>query len=244
MTVIQLIIMQFMAHLLSDFLLQSEKFCKAKEEKMLSKQHFLHALIVAFTAYIFSFDWYFAVSALIIGFSHLLIDILKSYYIIKKEARKPLLFFIDQLMHVFVLSLVSFIYIKNYNPNYIFDFSVDTKFLAIGAAFLFCTKPVNIIIRYIFELFGLSILKQPTNAATDSVTEKELENAGKVIGVTERFMALGLILAGQFGAVGLIIAAKSILRFNSPQKNEYILVGTLLSFGCAILIGLLITHVL
>lgn len=91
-------------------------------------------------------------------------------------------------------------------------------------------------------MFGLTIAKQPATGTTDSTSEKELENAGKVIGIVERFMALGLILAGQYGAVGLIIAAKSILRFNSPQKNEYILVGTLLSFGCAIMIGLLINQ--
>ena len=88
----------------------------------------------------------------------------------------------------------------------------------------------------------MTIAKQPATGTTDSTSEKELENAGKVIGIVERFMALGLILAGQYGAVGLIIAAKSILRFNSPQKNEYILVGTLLSFGCAIIIGLLINQ--
>ena len=56
----------------------------------------------------------------------------------------------------------------------------------------------------------------------------------------ERFLVLALVLVGQFSAVGLIIAAKSILRFRSPIKNEYILVGTLLSFGIAVLIGILI----
>ena len=67
-----------------------------------------------------------------------------------------------------------------------------------------------------------------------------MQNAGKVIGVMERYMTLALILSSQFAAVGLIIAAKSILRFNAPQKNEYILVGTLLSFGFALLTGILI----
>jgi len=49
-----------------------------------------------------------------------------------------------------------------------------------------------------------------------------------------------LILVNQFSAVGLIIAAKSILRFKSTEKNEYILVGTLLSFGIAVLLGIII----
>jgi phosphate/sulfate permease len=57
----------------------------------------------------------------------------------------------------------------------------------------------------------------------------------------ERFVTLALILMGQYEAVGLLIAAKSILRYNNNQKTEYVLVGTLLSFGFAILIGALIS---
>ena len=53
---------------------------------------------------------------------------------------------------------------------------------------------------------------------------------------------MALILVGQFSAVGLILAAKSVLRFRSNVKNEYILVGTLLSFGIAVLIGILIVQ--
>jgi hypothetical protein len=58
----------------------------------------------------------------------------------------------------------------------------------------------------------------------------------------ERFLVLSLVLIGQYSAVGLIIAAKSILRYKSTQKNEYILVGTLLSFGIAVLLGILISN--
>lgn len=242
MTVSQLLLMQLMAHLLADFLLQSEKWCEEKEKHILSKQHFLHAAVVSLSAYVFSFDWYFGISALIIGVSHLLIDALKSYLILHRKDKIASIFYIDQLLHVMVLSLVSWIYLKHYTPNYFFEFNLNTKIIAVLAAFLFCAKPANIFIKYTFGLFGLTIAKQPATGTTDSTSEKELENAGKVIGIVERFMALGLILAGQYGAVGLIIAAKSILRFNSPQKNEYILVGTLLSFGCAILIGLLINQ--
>lgn len=57
----------------------------------------------------------------------------------------------------------------------------------------------------------------------------------------ERFIVLALILVGQFSAVGLIIAAKSILRFRDNKKNEYVLVGTMLSFGIATILGILIS---
>lgn len=44
-------------------------------------------------------------------------------------------------------------------------------------------------------------------------------------------------------ALGLIIAAKSILRFNATHKSEYVLVGTLVSFGIAVFCGILINSV-
>jgi hypothetical protein len=49
-----------------------------------------------------------------------------------------------------------------------------------------------------------------------------------------------LIAVNQFAAVGFIIAAKSILRFRDTDiaKTEYLLIGSLLSFGIAILLGI------
>lgn len=58
--------------------------------------------------------------------------------------------------------------------------------------------------------------------------------------IIKRLLALALILLGQYEAVGLIIAAKSILRFNATQKSEYVLVGTLLSFSIAAFTGIAI----
>lgn len=243
MTVIQLILMQLVAHLVADFYLQSESFCAKKEAGIFSKQHVYHVIIVTIAAYVFSLNKCFCVSALIIGLSHWTIDTIKTYLTKKRQDIKSIVFFVDQGLHLLVISLVSWVYLRNYSPSYFFEFSLNTKLIAVIAAFLFCGKPANIFIRFIIDGFGLTLTKK-SSGEIDPIAEKELENAGKLIGIAERYMALGLMLAGQFAAVGFIITAKSILRFNSPQKNEYILVGTLLSFGFAILIGLFITHFL
>ena len=72
-----------------------------------------------------------------------------------------------------------------------------------------------------------------------------LPNAGLWIGSMERVLTLLFILAGHFEAVGFLLAAKSVFRFgdlrNSPDRmrTEYVLIGTLLSFGVAIGLGLL-----
>jgi hypothetical protein len=54
------------------------------------------------------------------------------------------------------------------------------------------------------------------------------------------------ILIGHFEAIGFLLAAKSIFRFGDLKEakdrklTEYVLIGTLLSFGVALLIGLLV----
>ena len=51
------------------------------------------------------------------------------------------------------------------------------------------------------------------------------------------------VVIGQYEAIGFIIAAKSILRFKDTDtaKTEYVLAGTFLSFGIALLCGLMAT---
>jgi len=51
-----------------------------------------------------------------------------------------------------------------------------------------------------------------------------------------------LVLQSQFSAIGLLIAAKGIIRFNEKDrqeiKTEYLVIGTLMSISLAILTGL------
>ena len=55
-------------------------------------------------------------------------------------------------------------------------------------------------------------------------------------------LAMVFVLIGQYEAVGFIIAAKSLLRFKETDtaKTEYVLAGTLLSFGIATVFGLMV----
>ena len=65
-----------------------------------------------------------------------------------------------------------------------------------------------------------------------------------MIGITERILTL--IILGQYAAIGFIMAAKSILRFkeSQTQKAEYVLIGTMLSFGIAIMLGISVQYFL
>ncbi len=232
MTTLQLIILQFTAHLLADFTLQPQHWCNKKEQKIFSKYHLYHILIVFTSSYLLSFDLNFWKAAIVLSALHFLIDILKSWIILK--ARIKYIFFIDQLLHLITIVVVVTLYDFHFGINFLFE--METTALAIIAGFLLCAKPANIIIKFVLENFSIKTpIDNPNN-----FEGKSLPNAGKLIGITERFLALALILLGQYEAVGLIIAAKSILRFKDTQKSEYVLVGTLLSFGIAVLAGVLI----
>lgn len=68
-----------------------------------------------------------------------------------------------------------------------------------------------------------------------------LEDGGRIIGLLERGVIFLLILGGQTEAIGFLIAAKSILRFSTVSESravsEYVIIGTLASFGWAIAVG-------
>jgi hypothetical protein len=69
---------------------------------------------------------------------------------------------------------------------------------------------------------------------------------GRAIGVLERAMALTLVLLGQYGALGLVVAAKSLARFKALEDREfaeYFLVGTLASLLLALVAGLAVKGV-
>jgi len=70
--------------------------------------------------------------------------------------------------------------------------------------------------------------------------ESGAPEAGTLIGRLERTLILFLVLAGVPSGIGLLVAAKSILRFGevtqpgNRELAEYVLIGTLASFAFAI----------
>jgi hypothetical protein len=67
----------------------------------------------------------------------------------------------------------------------------------------------------------------------DPDDDSGLPLGGQMIGRLERLMILIMVLSQQTAAIGLLIAAKSILRFGeasrSRRASEYVIIGTLAS---------------
>jgi hypothetical protein len=78
----------------------------------------------------------------------------------------------------------------------------------------------------------------------DPATDPSLPQGGRLIGKLERLMIFVLVLSGEIVGIGLLIAAKSILRFGeiqgseSRQVAEYVIIGTLASFAWALGVAL------
>jgi hypothetical protein len=240
----QLILFQFIAHLLADFIFQPHGWTLSKSSKIISWHHIYHVIVVFLFSWLLSFDFSFWKAALMLTLLHFITDVLKSYLQIRSRKLKEgkNYFFADQFVHLVILLSISIIYFQNYEFKPVYE--LPLKHILIIAGFIFCAKPANIIIKNIFIAFSIetphpNFYENSNEAVNEEIT---LPNAGKLIGIMERFLVLSLVLIGQYSAVGLIIAAKSILRYKSTQKNEYILVGTLLSFGIAVLLGILISN--
>lgn len=227
---VRLLLLQIIAHTISDFYLQTDKSCADKAKNgFKSPKLYIHALITFVCAWLLSFSFSFWWVALIIAAIHLLVDAMKCY---ASECKS--IFFIDQVIHLLVIVAVCYLWNCNL-PDCLY--CVEEKYFALLLGFLVCLKPSNIIIKEIFKLADIKV-----NKGSDDDKAEDLPNAGKLIGIVERLLSLVFVLLGQYEAVGFIIAAKSILRFaeGDKAKSEYVLIGTLLSFSMAIFIGVAI----
>ena len=226
-----ILIKLLLAHLIGDFILQPKKWVEEKEQKKLkSSKLYFHVLIHIIITTLVLWNLQLWPIIAIIGVSHFIIDAVK--LLIQKEKTKRLIFFIDQLLHVLVIVVCYYFVAEN---NLSFETLVTEKNLLLIVCLLFLTTPASIIMRTIFTKWNISELTK---------TNESLEDAGKYIGILERILVFIFIILGHWEAVGFLITAKSVFRFGDlkeskhRQLTEYILIGTLISFGIAIITGI------
>ncbi len=219
-----------LAHLITDFMLQPTSWVEDRTRKhFYSGKLYLHGLITGLFAWIL-IGWKYWLVALIIWLTHTLIDGWKSY-------QKPTVrfFLIDQSLHLVVILICwYFSFIKWIDVQLAWQqLNTQTAIWKTITALVFLTTPAGILIGQCTKQWR----DQIENAAS-------LANAGKWIGIIERVIIFIFVLFSQFSAIGLLVAAKGIIRFNEKErpeiKTEYLVIGTLMSIGIAIITGLLI----
>lgn len=222
----------FLAHLIGDFLLQPASWIRAKEEKKLAAwQLYFHAFIHGALSFLLVWRADFVIAALLIVAIHFIIDVFKVS--IQRDKTKRVLFFIDQLLHFISLYAIWLVY---EHISFSMAFLKDEKTILLITLLLFLTKPVSFAIRIFISKWT------PDTDSGDDLTS--LQSAGKYIGILERLLVFVFMIMNEWQAVGFLLAAKSIFRFGNLQEardrklTEYILIGTLLSFGIAVLTGI------
>lgn len=221
-----------LAHIIGDFLLQPEKWVKDKEKKKLkSVKLYIHVVLHISLMFLMTWDISLYPMVLTIGLSHLIIDAGK--LLLQNKKNKRYLFFIDQLLHLLAL----FIILNLFTDQALFlNFKITEGVLLLLICILFLTKPTSIIMRMIFTKWKVGKFTK---------NNESLKDAGQYIGVLERLLVFTFIIINHWEAVGFLIAAKSVFRFGDltaskeRKLTEYILIGTLISFGIAIAIGLI-----
>ena len=219
-----------LSHLITDFLLQPGSWVRERTARhFASPKLYLHGLVTALAVLIITGFQYWLVTFVVLV-THILIDGWKSY---QKQSAKY--FIIDQLLHLLVILgcwYVSFIKWDD-AVNAWQQLNSQLVVWKLITAIVFLTTPAGILIG------------QVTRRWREQLPEAEnLANAGKWIGMIERLIILVFVLLNQYAALGLLVAAKGIIRFSEKDrqeiKTEYLVIGTLMSIGIAMLTGLLV----
>ena len=235
------------AHLFGDFVAQTDAMIQAKSEMRL--RGFLHHGVVHYLL-AYGFVLIFVPELLgqlrihavlpILVASHLAIDLGKERTVDLTPPRRTA-FFVDQVLHVGSI-LIATILLAGSLPPWISDLGVWMGTRRDTVLWL--------IVVYVATIFGggyVVRLMLPEEDIEAGEAGGAVPKGGMYIGWLERFVTLTAVLAKSPTLIGLILTAKSIVRFkklDSDRFAEYYLLGTFLSLALALAGGLLLLEVL
>ena len=221
-----------LAHLVGDFLLQPSGWVKEKEEKKLrSPKLFVHIFIHGALVLLLLRDFDYGVLALWLMALHGMIDILKLYA--QNQETKTHWFLMDQGLHIFSIIILWILFCVPRRD--LESWQVDQSVWVYSTALLFVTVVSGVV---------MSLLMSSWSKSLDDSHEESLSHAGRYIGMLERIFVFTFVVTSNWEGIGFLLAAKSVFRFGDLKESkdrkltEYILIGTLLSFGIAIATGM------
>lgn len=233
---IETLIALYTAHVLADYVFQTNTMAESKHQL---RNIVLHGVVVLGTAA--ALTGTFSTPIMILAALHIATDFLKaSYDRNPRNAEKPKInaHVADQLIHLATLCAVSYFAPTLWQaglwaqaPAWV------SHILLLIAGAIYTTRAGGFAVGLLMQRYGSEFSKD------------SLPGGGQMIGFLERGLIYILILAGLPIGIGFLIAAKSILRFETTKerdihenrrRSEYVIIGTLASFGWAIVSSLLI----
>jgi len=230
-----ILIKLLLVHVIGDFVLQRKEWVAHKEQfKARSKWLYLHVAIHAALTLLFLAELSYWLIAVIILITHYFIDLAKLTF--QNQSNRNQWFIGDQALHLLVIFGV---YIAWEKPVIELSPYQESQIWVFATALIFITFASGIIIQVLLSNWSRKL-------AADH--NESLGEAGKYIGILERLLVFVFIVTDHWEGVGFLIAAKSVFRFGDLKEaqdrklTEYILIGTLLSFGIAIFTGILVKY--
>jgi hypothetical protein len=212
------------AHALADYVFQSGWMVHNKADPPVLMLHILIVFVLSNIA--LGGAWQVAGA---VALAHLVIDAIKTWALPEPLRSSFLAYTGDQILH-----LLSIIIVLLYWPDAILlGVWGDLASVLFAPALLFA----GLILCVIGGGYGVGLL---TARFMEHIDDDSLPDAGRLIGQLERTLIFLLIWAGHPAGVGFLVAAKSILRFDSARDQktgEYVIIGTLASFLWALAIS-------
>lgn len=248
---ISLFLALLLAHLLGDFVFQTDAMVSGKgrgEPGAFLRHGAVHLATALVLILLFvpqaGGAWKLYPMLLLLTGLHLLVDLLKERTLASWLTNKPRSGFLaDQLLH---LALV-FGWVTWFGGAIpVWTTEVYTLLLAHRETVM-TVCAVYVATIFAGGYFIRVVLPEPPHEGEATGDRGELSEewrAGMYIGWLERFLVLTAVIAKSPTAIGLIVTAKSIVRFKRVEKGdafaEYFLLGTFLSLALALLGGLVL----
>lgn len=216
----------FLAHVLADYVFQTRWMV---EEKSRPETLFLHALIVLLTA-MATTGQVASPTVYALALIHIVFDTIKTRFF--SDTFLPHI--TDQALHLVTLIAVSLITPDLFASGPYAALPWLPKAMLFTAGAIYATRAGGFAVGKLMERFG-------PNPIGDS-----LDKGGFWIGLLERGLIFLLLIGQMAGGIGFLVAAKSVLRFEAAQegkKAEWVIIGTLASFGWAIAVTLAVMFI-
>lgn len=221
------LILLFM-HILGNFYFQGDKPARQKTISAVGMiKHYVIYVILCLSVIAPVYNKAILICGVSLAVGHGIAELIKFFCI-----KRRVVYIIDQVLHLIFIAVIAFVFAANNQVITVLPV-IKSIFEIIGLSaqktfmwllvFLLIWKPANTTIK---EL--LSLHKPYEDNSGENIIKP-----GGFIGLLERLIILALLSINQYSAIGLVLTAKSIARYDKISKDqvfaEYYLLGTLLS---------------
>lgn len=226
-----------LGHALGDFALQTPRMVATKDRLGVLG---LHAVIVTLVTALAILPFLTPMALIVVaalGVAHFVIDTAKQATLDRWD-REVTVFVADQALHGLTLMAAWWTLTR---PAWMVAPTLPGWGVLPDPALAWITRGAVVLAVLAFNHHGANAIVRGLLPDAYRIGQDDEVRTGRVIGTLERYIVLLLAVFAQWAAIVLVLAAKSIARFEELKQRtfaEYYLVGTLSSMLVAIVSGL------